>query len=148
MTSRVFVLALSVGLCSLTAQVMMLAANPMAAAAAPEWPAQDSSPAASKADCLKCHSYDEVVAATAAHVTSSGEKVNPHRYVEAGSTREHFGQPHQATGTEHIPDCSNCHTAHPIPPTGAVDRSRMNVEWCYSSCHHQNDFMRCSLCHQ
>jgi hypothetical protein len=125
----------------------MPAATPTVAAASPAAFAQDSS-SASKGDCLACHSYDEVIAATAAHVTSSGEKVNPHRYVEAGSTKEAFGRPHQATGAEHIPECGNCHTPHPIPPSGDVDRSKINVEWCYSSCHHQSDFMRCSLCHQ
>ena len=148
MTSRVFVLAMSVGLTNLAAQLLMPAATPMMAAAAPAVPAQYSPPAASDPECLKCHSYDDVIAATASYATRRGEKVNPHRYVEAGSMKEHFGQPHQAIGTEHIPQCINCHTPHPIPPTGPVDRSRINVDWCYSSCHHQNDFMRCSMCHQ
>ena len=138
-----FAFALGLGLSSLAASAFMAAATPREAAAARE---QDVPPAVPKSDCLACHSYDDVIAETADYVTRSA-KVNPHRYVEAGSAKENFGQPHQATGTEHIPECSNCHAPHPIPPTGAVDRSKINVEWCYTSCHHENEFTRCGACH-
>ena len=99
--------------------------------------------AAGKTVCLTCHPYDQVITASANYVMPSGEKTSPHRYINA----KNADNPHAATGVDNIPECSNCHTAHPIPPTEKVDLSKVGVDWCYSTCHHQNDFTPCNKCH-
>ncbi|MEG0503995.1 MAG: hypothetical protein RR547_05065 [Raoultibacter sp.] len=67
-------------------------------------------------ECLSCHPYDEVMAKSAEYVTPEGEKANPHRTVD-----ENADKPHEATGSEVPYDCAGCHTAHPNPPTEAVE---------------------------
>jgi hypothetical protein len=108
-------------------------------------PSPASAADTSKTMCLECHSYDDVIAASADYVMPSGEKASPHRYIDATSA----AAPHRATGVEGIPECTNCHTAHALPlPAEAVDLSKVGVEWCYSNCHHQHNFSPCSKCHE
>jgi hypothetical protein len=69
----------------------------------------------------------------------SGEKISPHRYV-----------PHNSTSDDDIPECVNCHTAHPQdapPAAGAAHAAKVNVKWCYESCHHEKNFKSCKECH-
>jgi hypothetical protein len=91
-------------------------------------------------ECLRCHSpYDQIVEATAKYVAPSGEKTSPHKYV-----------PHDSKIEDEIPECSHCHTAHPLDPPpakGSMDRSKVGVEWCYKQCHHQKDLKSCKECH-
>jgi len=101
----------------------------------------------SKTSCLGCHEYDRVIAATADHMMPGGDKLSPHRYVDAKSIKDPAAKPHGAMGIENIPECTNCHTVHPVPYTGTLDRSTLKVTWCYSTCHHQENFTRCSECH-
>jgi len=91
-------------------------------------------------ECLQCHgSFAKIAEASASYVTPSGEKTNPHRYV-----------PHDSKKDDDIPECSHCHTAHPLDPLprkGTVDLSKVNVQWCYEACHHEKDFTPCKKCH-
>jgi hypothetical protein len=91
-------------------------------------------------ECLGCHGpFGKLIEATAGYVTPTGEKVNPHRYV-----------PHDSTKDEHVPQCTQCHTAHPLdtlPQKGSVDLSKVSVQWCYNACHHQRNFTSCKQCH-
>ncbi len=97
--------------------------------------------AASKDVCLGCHGpFDKLAASTVAYVAPSKEKGSPHRFV-----------PHDKTGSQAIPECVNCHTAHPLspPPTkGSIDKSKLNVEWCYTTCHHEKTLASCKTCHK
>jgi hypothetical protein len=96
-----------------------------------------SAVAVSKDMCLACHGpYDKLATATANYVAPSGEKGSPHRFV-----------PHDATAAVNVPECSNCHQPHPIPPTANMKVTPANVDWCFSTCHHQNDFTPCKNCH-
>jgi len=95
--------------------------------------------ATSKEACLDCHGpFDKLVAA-ANYQAPSGEKITPHRYV-----------PHGAREAKAIPECSNCHEPHPVPPpsTGFVSQSKPDVQWCYTACHHKNTFQPCKDCHK
>jgi hypothetical protein len=91
--------------------------------------------------CLDCHGpVDKFMAASTRYQVPGGEKINPHRYV-----------PHDSKSAAEIPDCTNCHSAHslsPLPKTGTVDRSKLNVEWCFKACHHTKDFTPCKKCHE
>lgn len=96
--------------------------------------------AASKEACLDCHGpFDKLAAATASYMAPSGEKITPHRYV-----------PHNSKEAKGIPECSNCHQPHPVPP-GASDLAALakpDIQWCYTTCHHKNNFEPCKDCHK
>jgi hypothetical protein len=86
--------------------------------------------------CLGCHGpYDKLAAATADFKAPSGETVTPHRYVPHADKKD-------------IPECTECHKPHPVP---LEDKSSVikpdNVDWCYSSCHHAQNFQPCNNCH-
>ena len=85
--------------------------------------------------CLGCHGpFDKLKARAAGYVTEQGEKVNPHVYVPHDSTK--------------IIACSDCHESHPLPVTAPVKIAKANVQYCYSACHHMNDFTLCAQCHK
>jgi hypothetical protein len=90
--------------------------------------------------CLDCHGpFEKLIAASTKYVAPSGEKTSPHRYV-----------PHDSKLEKDIPECSHCHTAHPLSPLpskGAIDLSKLSVQWCYDTCHHQKDLKSCKECH-
>ena len=94
----------------------------------------------SENECLRCHGpFDKIIEASANYVAPSGEKTSPHRYV-----------PHDSKKEEDIPECSHCHTAHPLDPMpakGSIDLSKVGVQWCYDTCHHEKDFTPCKKCH-
>jgi hypothetical protein len=104
--------------------------------------APTSSPAAAGAenDCLHCHGpFDKLIAASTNYVAPSGEKTSPHRYV-----------PHSSTNAADVPECSHCHSTHsisPRPARGSIDKSKLDVQWCYETCHHEKDFTPCIKCH-
>ena len=104
-------------------------------------PAASAATAPTKSDCLNCHGpFDKLIEASDKYVAPSGETGSPHRYV-----------PHDSKKDEDIPECTHCHTAHPLDPLpaeGSIDRSKVNVQWCYDSCHHENNFKSCKECHQ
>ena len=86
--------------------------------------------------CLACHGdYDKLAEKTSKFKASSGETVTPHRYV-----------PH--TEKTEIPDCTECHIAHPVP---LEDKSKVvkpqKIDWCYSACHHAGNLQACKNCH-
>jgi hypothetical protein len=89
--------------------------------------------------CLSCHGpFDKLIQTTANYVAPSGEKTSPHRYV-----------PHDSKLEKDIPECSRCHTAHPVSPLpakGSIDLSKVNVEWCFT-CHHEKNLKSCKDCH-
>jgi hypothetical protein len=93
-----------------------------------------------KSDCLNCHGpFDKLVGMTDKYVAPSGEKISPHRYV-----------PHDSKKDADIPECTNCHVAHPLDPLptqGSVDLSKVNVQYCYETCHHEKNFTPCKSCH-
>lgn len=97
--------------------------------------------AAPPASCLDCHGpFDKLTEATAAWKAPSGEKTSPHRYV-----------PHDSKKADDVPDCKNCHAEHavsPPPATGSIDRSKITVDWCYKTCHHEKTFEPCKKCHK
>ena len=90
------------------------------------------------AACLPCHggSFDELAAKKASFKTDS-LMVNPHQFI-----------PHNEKKAENVPDCLECHTAHPNPPREKIDLSKVNIENCYLSCHHQQNFEKCDNCHK
>jgi hypothetical protein len=96
--------------------------------------------AASKDLCLNCHGpFDKLAAAAANYMAPSGEKTTPHRYV-----------PHHSKEAKAIPECSNCHQSHSVDPT-ASDLAALvkpDVQWCYTTCHHKNNFKPCQDCHK
>lgn len=93
-----------------------------------------------KAECLNCHGpFDKLTADTGNYIAPSGEKISPHRFV-----------PHDSKKDEDIPECTNCHTAHPLDPLpthGSIDLSKVDVKWCYETCHHEKNFTSCKQCH-
>ncbi len=113
-------------------------------AASSTTPNPDSAAETSKTVCLECHPYDSVIEASRNCVMPSGETSSPHRYINPDNPKDRHG----STGAAGIPECINCHTAHPLPPTDPVDLSKIGVTWCYSACHHQENFTPCSKCHE
>ena len=146
-TASVFALALSSNRCASAPTATATtppAKTPVKPAATRTTRVAATTAAFSKTDCLECHSFDDVIEATANYVMPSGERHSPHRYLDPNKA----DTPHDSTGVESVPECRNCHTAHPLPPTDAVDLSKVGVWWCYSTCHHQNNFTPCSECHK
>jgi hypothetical protein len=96
--------------------------------------------AAARRACLDCHGpAEKFMAGSVVYQVPGGTKVKPHRYV-----------PHDSKLADEVPDCTNCHTAHslsPLPKAGSIDRSKLNVDWCYKACHHTKDFKSCKDCH-
>ncbi len=104
------------------------------------WVLNADGPVTKASECLQCHGpFDKIVKASANYVAPSGEKTSPHRHV-----------PHDSKKDEDIPECSHCHTAHPVDPLpakGSIDLSKVGVKWCYDACHHEKDFTSCKNCH-
>jgi len=101
---------------------------------------QGGGAAVSKEVCLKCHGpYERLAGAPAAYAAPSGEKINPHVYV-----------PHASKEAAAIPECTSCHQAHAVPPDAAQIKAqpKADVRWCYTACHHNNDFEPCTNCHK
>jgi len=94
----------------------------------------------SKTECLGCHGpFEKMTAVTHKYTAPSGEKISPHRFV-----------PHDSKKDEDVPECTNCHTAHPLDPVpthGSIDLSKVDVKWCYETCHHEKNFTSCKQCH-
>jgi hypothetical protein len=133
-----FILALGVMVAVMVSMhVTLLPAG--AAAASPS--VQPGTPVneASKETCLTCHGPFDKLAASTNYQAPSGEKISPHRYV-----------PHTAKEAKAIPECSNCHALHPVPPTtsGLTALPKPEVQWCYTACHHKNTFQPCKDCHK
>ena len=85
--------------------------------------------------CMGCHGpLEKLKARTSGYVTDQSEKVNPHVNVPHDSTK--------------FTTCTECHEAHPLPVTGPVKIAKANVQYCYSACHHMNDFTPCAQCHK
>jgi hypothetical protein len=103
-------------------------------------PASPAAATPSKSDCLNCHGpFEKLVASTDKWVAPSGETTSPHRYV-----------PHDSKKDEDIPECTECHTAHApdAPPAhGTVDLTKVKVNYCYETCHHEKNFTSCKQCH-
>jgi hypothetical protein len=93
----------------------------------------------SKDACLECHGpFEKLATAPPSYVAPSGEKIRPHYYV-----------PHTSKEAKAIPECTNCHQPHPTPPSAADIKAmpKPGVDWCYTTCHHENDFTPCTKCH-
>ncbi len=102
--------------------------------------APEGGAAVSKEVCLKCHGpYEKLAGAPAAYAAPGGERINPHVYV-----------PHTDREATGVPECTSCHEPHAIPPDAARIKAqpRPDVEWCYTACHHSNDFQPCKNCHK
>ena len=103
--------------------------------------AESAAPAAavSKEACLNCHGPFDKLVANVNYQAPSGEKITPHRYV-----------PHSAKEAKAIPECSNCHEPHPVPPVASSVAAlpKPDVQWCYTTCHHKNTFQLCKDCHK
>jgi hypothetical protein len=114
-----------------------------AANAAPSGAQQKAAPSPaviSKEDCLKCHGpFEKLATASPSYVAPSGEKIVPHRFV-----------PHNSKEAKAIPGCDNCHEPHAVPPTGPTPGAppKADVQWCYTTCHHKNNFALCKDCHK
>ena len=87
--------------------------------------------------CVSCHSFEALNARKASFKAEKGEIVNPHVYI-----------PHNEKKPENVQECTDCHTVHPIPLKEKVDLSKINLDSCYLSCHHQQNFERCNNCHK
>ena len=89
-----------------------------------------------KDKCLACHGpYDKLIQNSVKFKTAEGETIVPHQYV-----------PHEEKTD--IPQCTECHTPHTIPleekSTVVIPK---DVNWCYATCHHRNNFQPCGNCH-
>jgi hypothetical protein len=93
---------------------------------------------AGEKNCLACHGpFDKLIAGSTNYVAPSGEKTSPHRYV-----------PHDSKEKADIPDCLKCHTAHaPNPAKGSIDLAKININYCYTTCHHEKTLTSCKQCH-
>jgi hypothetical protein len=113
----------------------------LAFALSPRFVSTASRSATQASSCLDCHGpFDKLSASTAGWKAPSGEKTSPHRYV-----------PHDSKQPDDVPDCKNCHAAHPQTPppaSGSIDLSKVTVEWCYKTCHHEKTFEPCKKCHK
>ena len=99
-----------------------------------------ASEATTKEACLNCHGpFETLTAKTPDYVAPSGETIVPHRFV-----------PHSSGEAKAIPECNNCHEGHPLPPEGAAIKAlpKADVQWCYTTCHHENNFTPCKACHK
>lgn len=98
---------------------------------------QKDSQKPAKTTCLACHgSFDKIAAATAGYETPSGEKTTPHRYI-----------PHADKKDVNIPECTECHTPHPVPLEDKSKVVKANIDYCFGSCHHARNLQPCSNCH-
>jgi hypothetical protein len=89
--------------------------------------------------CLQCHgpSFQDLAARTADYIDPWGQNVNPHIYVDVNK-----GKPHDSTI---VTSCTQCHASHALPqPVEPVMQA--NLQYCYS-CHHTEEFISCSTCH-
>ncbi len=83
--------------------------------------------------CLKCHGpFEKLVDKTKGYVSQFDEHINPHQFV-----------PHDSKS---VPDCAECHGAHPIPFKAESAPASPELTYCYS-CHHTQTFETCSQCH-
>lgn len=83
--------------------------------------------------CLKCHGpFEKLIDKTKGYVTQFDEHINPHQFV-----------PHDSKS---VPDCAECHEAHPIPFKAESAPASPELTYCYS-CHHTQTFETCSQCH-
>jgi hypothetical protein len=122
---------------AVTGKVSLLSIEAGAAAAPATSPAPPA--AAAKEACLDCHGpFEKLASDTAGYQAPSGEKLTPHLYV-----------PHSSKEAKSIPACDNCHVPHAVPPTdeGLKDLPKQQVQWCYATCHHENNFKSCKGCH-
>lgn len=85
--------------------------------------------------CLGCHGpYEGLMERTASYVTEEeGLEGNPHIYV-----------PHESTN---ITVCEACHNVHPLPVASPDEIAQADVQYCFSACHHTEDFSPCETCH-
>ncbi len=113
-------------------------ATPAAPASSPTL--SSAAPSVSNDVCLGCHGpYDKVAKATAKYTLQDGSVVNPHTTIDRSASKPH-------TTGQGVPECTQCHTPHPVPLASRNDVVKANVEYCYS-CHHQRNFMPCTQCH-
>ncbi len=96
---------------------------------------QDNAKKPSKTTCLACHgSFDKIATSTADYEAPSGEKTTPHRYIPHAEKKD-------------IPECTECHTPHPVPLQDKAAVVKPNIDYCYTSCHHAHNLQACSSCH-
>ena len=83
--------------------------------------------------CLKCHGpFEKLIDKTKDYVSQFDEHINPHQFV-----------PHDSKS---VPDCAQCHEAHPIPFKAEGESASPELTYCYS-CHHTQTFETCAQCH-
>jgi hypothetical protein len=91
-------------------------------------------------DCLTCHGpYDQLIKDSARYVAPSGETGSPHLFV-----------PHDSKLDADIPACSNCHATHsitPVPTRRSIATPKAGIQWCYTTCHHDETLTSCKTCH-
>jgi hypothetical protein len=127
----------SAQLCLIVSTSMLLIGMLAAAGIAVEVPQKTIETKGVAKKCLACHSYEKIRTDTAKYKTSGGETATPHQYV-----------PHKAKEKGEIPDCTECHEAHPVP---LVDKSKVvkpkDIAFCYTACHHMSNLDSCTKCH-
>lgn len=122
-----------------TAAAIAAAAEAPSTSSAPQPTPSTNTTAVSKDMGLDCHGpFNKLAARTSNYVAPSGEKITPHQYV-----------PHDSKDAKAIPQCSNCHQSHPLPPTASdlATLPKPDVQWCYATCHHKNNLTPCKNCH-
>lgn len=100
-------------------------------------PQDDSQePEMEKAICLACHGpFEDIAAATTGFKLANGATITPHHKIPYPDEKV-------------IPECIACHEPHPIPLESKEQVKRPdNIDWCYTSCHHNFLLQRCSSCH-
>ncbi len=84
--------------------------------------------------CLGCHGpFEGLAARTEGAFVVEGVEANPHMYVPHTSSR--------------IFNCKNCHEVHDLPVAASVEIPQADLQYCYLSCHHEENFTPCTSCH-
>lgn len=122
-------------LATVAAAVMVLSGVSMNASAAD---------APTSAQCLMCHggSFDALREKTKDWKDEFDSPVQPHQYLDPKSANPHKGE-------KVVPECTNCHQAHPFPLPKDTKPEPATLSSCYG-CHHMENFQKCSDagCHE
>ncbi len=85
-----------------------------------------------------CHgpSFDDLRAKTKDWKDEFDDPVQPHVYLDSKAAKPHQGE-------KVLPDYSQCHGVHPIPPQKGFNHKQASFSTCYG-CHHMENFQKCS----
>ncbi len=119
---------------------LLMAGLLAAAVSAPAMADDEAETQKAAQQCLMCHgSFDAIREKTKNWKDEFDSPVNPHQYIDGKNAK-----PHQ--GAKVLPDCKGCHGQHPLPLPKGYQHKMATVSTCYG-CHHEENFKKCSECH-